>query len=61
MSNLESMTDDQVLRAASIAADDCREAASTQHNSEWHECCFAAVVVLSQEMARRGISLNRTH
>lgn len=61
MTNLESMTDEQILAAARIAADDCREAGNTERNSDWHECCFAAVVVLSGEMARRGISLNETH
>jgi hypothetical protein len=61
MSNLESMTDEQILRAAEVAAKDCNEAGLAERNSEWHECCFAAVVVLSQEMARRGISLNTTH
>lgn len=55
------MTDAEVLEWAKMAEGDLQEAANTQRNSEWHDACFAACVVLSQEMTRRGIRLRPLH
>lgn len=61
MKSLEHLSDEEVLLAADIAAEDLRKAADEERNSDWHDCCFAAVCVLGQEMARRRISFNKTH
>jgi hypothetical protein len=39
------------------AKQDLEEAATSQRNSEWHHGCFAACLLLGDEMRRRNIDL----
>ena len=57
MEVIKAMTNDELIAYTQTAGEDLTEAANTQNNSPWHEACFAACVVLSQEMGRRGIRL----
>lgn len=57
LGDLKNWTDDEVLHWAKTANEDCIKAADEERNSEWHDTCFAACVVMSQEMGRRGIKL----
>jgi hypothetical protein len=54
---MASLTDDEVIAWAKTANEDCIEAGNTERDSDWHAACFAACVVFSQEMARRGINM----
>jgi hypothetical protein len=55
------LSDDELLSRAKIANDDCVEAANTRRNSEWHDACFAACVVFSEELSKRGLRLQPLH
>jgi hypothetical protein len=59
--NPHDMTDAEVLEWALMAEGDLAEAANTQRDSEWHQACFTACWVLSQEMSKRGIRLRPLH
>lgn len=39
------------------AKQDLEEAATSQRNSEWHQECFAACLLLGDEMRKRKIDL----
>lgn len=51
------ISDQDLLDAVKEACADCNEAAEDDANSEWHESCFAAVVVLTREIQRRALNL----
>lgn len=58
---LANLSDAELHAATAKAVEDCKLAGATEQNSEWHESCFAACVVFSQEMSRRGLHLNKLH
>ena len=53
---LARLPDADLKAAFQEAVDDCQKAGTEQPNSEWHEACFAACVVFSQEVSRRGLN-----
>jgi hypothetical protein len=55
---LANMSDAELMAATQEAIDDCGKA---ERNSPWHEACFAASVVFSQECSKRGIRLKPLH
>ena len=55
------MTDDELLCAASTARDDLAAAARDEPESEWHQGCFAAVMIYGIAMQERGLSLATKH
>lgn len=58
---IAALTDDEVRVWAKTANEDCIEAGNSKKDSEWHVACFAACVVFSQEMTRRGITIRTLH
>ncbi|HEY5800338.1 MAG TPA: hypothetical protein VIT92_08955 [Burkholderiaceae bacterium] len=58
---LEDLSDESLLAACREAQDDLAEAANTEPNSEWHEACFAGLVVLTTEMTKRGLRISAPH
>lgn len=58
---LADLSDDELITQARTAHDDLAEAARTQRNSEWHETCFAGVMVFAGELTKRGLSLATKH
>lgn len=44
-----------------IAVFALKDAAEKQNNSEWHQSCFAAVMVMAAEFSARGIKINAIH
>jgi hypothetical protein len=54
---LTSLDDAELKRQAGICYDDLQIAANMEHNSNWHESCFAAAVMFAQELNRRGIEM----
>lgn len=58
---LATLSDGELKVALTEAHDDLMKAADEQPNSEWHGTCFAATLVYSQEMNRRGLKLATTH
>lgn len=55
MTELAALSDDQLLAAFDEAREDLAQAAHDDSNSEWHQCCFAGVVIYAQELSDRGI------
>lgn len=60
-SHLANLSDDEIIAQARTAHDDLAEAARTQRDSEWHEACFAGVMVFALELNKRGLSLAIKH
>lgn len=52
---IQGMSDQELMQWMDDAVEDCNEAAESAPNSEWHEACFAAVCLLVEEIARRGL------
>jgi len=50
------MSDDEVLYWFEEACSDLAEVAAKEPNTEWHECCFAATIVLADEMSKRNLN-----
>ncbi len=61
MADIKELSDADLLAWAATARDDLENAAIHQHETEWHEACFAAVVTFGMEMGRRGLRLQTTH
>lgn len=55
MDRLRAMPDAQLQDFAKEACMDLEKVASNSPNSEWHDACFAAVILAYQEMNRRGL------
>ena len=51
----DSLSDNQVLELAEECNSDLLKASSDNPESEWHEACFAAMVLTAQEMNKRGL------
>ena len=54
--HLAALDDNELRENLERAVTDCKEAAQELNNSEWHAACFAAAVVYSQELNRRGLN-----
>ena len=54
---LKTIPDESLIGVTKTALVDCEEAAKKDYGSEWHEACFAALFIFSQEMARRKLKL----
>lgn len=55
--DVSTYSDKELKSAFDEAKIDLENAANTERNSEWHEACFAAVIILAQEIARRRIRM----
>lgn len=58
---LAGLSDAELNAAADEAMSDLQEAAAQQNESEWHEQCFAAVILFGMELKRRGIDRRTMH
>jgi hypothetical protein len=56
MAYVHSMTNDELIKLHTVAYHDLEQAALEDPNSEWHQSCFAAVVIFSQELVARGLT-----
>lgn len=54
---LKSLKDEQLKEFSEQVYADLEKASIEENNSEWHESCFAVMVVVAQEATRRGIKL----
>lgn len=54
-------SDDDLRTTFVEAKRDLEQAARDEPESEWHQGCFAAVILLSREMAARRLKLGTTH
>ena len=54
--HLAALDDNELREHLERAVTDCKEASHELNNSEWHAACFAAAVVYSQELNRRGLN-----
>lgn len=52
---LKGKTDAELLADIEEAKADLAAASKDQHESEWHEACFAGLIVLGNEASKRGI------
>jgi hypothetical protein len=59
--HLDSLSNDALREAAITASDDLAKAAADQPNSEWHEACFAGVLIYAAEMQQRGLKIETVH
>lgn len=59
--HLSDLDDDALKAAFKEAENDLAEAAAQQPNSEWHESCFAALMIYGGELAKRRIFLGTRH
>jgi len=55
------MTDAELRAAFAEAQDDLAVAARDEPESEWHQACFAGVMVYAAELAERGLSVSTLH
>jgi len=51
------ISDDNLVYFANECAKDLELASKEQNNSEWHEACFAAFILFSQEIGKRGLKI----
>ena len=58
---LDALSNAEVVAKLDEAVKDCEEAAKAERNSEWHDACFAGVMVFGQEFLKRGIDLRVLH
>lgn len=56
---MSSFTDDELRTQAIDCRNDLKKAAEYQPESEWHETCFAAMLIYAQEMNRRGLKFDK--
>ena len=58
---LRGMNDDELTEWLERAEADLAKVAEEAPDSEWHERCFAAVVILVEEMSARGLRINKNN
>lgn len=58
---LADMSDSDLVAALDVAKTDLTQAAATQPESEWHQSCFAGVLMFCMEMQKRGINVATVH
>lgn len=56
--HLASLSDSDLLDAIRMAYEDMNTAAVESPNTEWHEACFAGLVVYVGEAERRGLTIS---
>lgn len=56
---LASFSDEELHAQAMDCRNDLQKAAEEQPESEWHEACFAAMLIYAKEMNRRGLCLHK--
>jgi hypothetical protein len=61
VSVIKEMSNEELKAFVKEAGEDLEKAAETERNSEWHEACFAAVLMGTMEMNRRGIQMATVH
>ena len=54
---MDAMNDAKLVDGFHIAVDDLQKASVEKPNSEWHEACFAAVIVFCNEINKRKINM----
>lgn len=59
--HLAEMSDGALRMAFQQSEIDLAEAAAQQPNSDWHQSCFAALLIYGGELAKRGIFLGTRH
>lgn len=52
---LKGLSDDELLSKTEVAYHDLLKASQEQNNSPWHEACFSALVLYSEEMGKRRL------
>jgi len=55
------LDDKHLIEGFEKARDDCESASINDPNSDWHEACFAAVMVFSQEILKRQLFASTVH
>lgn len=55
IASFDNCTDTQIQSLAEQVFSDLKDASENQHESEWHEACFAGAVLVAQEMSKRGL------
>jgi hypothetical protein len=58
---LSSLSDDELREHIVMAKVDLTVAAEDSPESEWHQACFAGLVMLAQEASKRGLTLASAH
>lgn len=58
---IEGWSNEKLREEFDIAVVALKDSAENQNNSEWHESCFAAVLLMGDELAARGIRINPIH
>lgn len=58
---LENLSDADLIEEAKTAVQDLKEAAANQRESEWHQACFAGVMVFTEELSKRGLKMSTFH
>lgn len=59
--HLSELSEEALKSAFKQAESDLAEAAAQQPNSEWHQSCFAGLLIYGGELAKRGIFLGTRH
>ena len=57
--NPSTYSDEELKSTFHQAKTDLEEASIIANESDWHVACFAATVILAQEMGRRGLRLDK--
>jgi hypothetical protein len=52
---LAGLSNEQLMAAFKQAEADLAAVAADEPNSEWHQACFAGVLIYAQEMNKRGL------
>ena len=52
---LSSKSDDDIIQYTKQATIDLKKAAIEEHSSDWHNCCFAATLLLFREIEKRKL------
>lgn len=50
-------SDNELVQAANVCAEDLKEAYESDPESEWHEACFAGMIYFAKELTRRKLTL----
>lgn len=58
---LSELTDEQLIAAVKMAETDLANAASENPNSEWHQSCFAGLIIYAGEIRKHGLKVATVH
>ena len=59
--HMSDMSDSELLEAGRTALDDLATAAIDEPGSDWHQSCFAAVLIYAEEIQARHLTLATIH